>query len=226
MTKSAVTVQRQKMACLADVTPQAILWRTIYCFALEPEKCRDDLDEFEGASFTIGNQLSFDLRHYEDHPEATVTMYLPVAQDENDQVGDAIDIVLSGLEVPKSGVAWRRGEDFEFGKLSRRPEDRLREKEARLLALKIAAECKNFEASTTYIKNRIPQIVPLTPKDLEQSKSRPREKLWHQIVGNVISHSGSSESIFSKGYAIRTFDGIRITKLGVNYLKRVGFLFA
>lgn len=226
MTKPQLTVKRQKMTCLSDVIPQAILWRTIYCFALKPERSTDDLDDFDGASFTIGSEISFDLRHYDGHPESTVTMYLPVTSESDDRITDAIEVVLSGLEVPDSGVAWRRGQDFEFGKLPRRPEDRLREKEARLLALKIAAECKNYEASTTYIKNRIPEIVPLTSKDLEQSKSRPREKLWQQIVGNVISHSSSSASIFSKGYAVRTSDGIKITNSGVDYLKRVGFLFS
>lgn len=220
------TVSRQQISCLSDVTPQAIFWRTIYCFALKPDRCQDDLDDYDGASFTIGNQISFDLRHYDGHPPSTVTMYLPLSTNADSSIKDLIDTVLESLEVPETGVAWRRGEDFEFGTLPRKPADRLREKEARLLALKVAAECKNYAASTTYIKKRIPEIVPLTEKDLEQSKSRPREKLWQQIVGNVISHSGSSRSIFKLGYAEKTVDGIKITKKGVNYLKSVGFLFA
>ncbi len=226
MKKANHSVQRQAVPCLADVIPQAILWRTIYCFALEPDHCEDELDNFESASFTIGNQISFDLRHYDGHPDSTVTVYLPMETRAEDEISEAVDLVLSGLEVPETGVAWRRGEDYEFGELPRRREDRLRESEARLLALKIAAECKNFEASTSYIKKRIPEIVPLTDKDLEQSKSRPREKLWQQIVGNVISHSGTSRSIFARGYAMRTNDGIRVTKSGVDYLKSVGFLLA
>ncbi|WP_338466294.1 hypothetical protein RXV95_12065 [Novosphingobium sp. ZN18A2] len=226
MKKNEQAVHRQPIPCLEDVIPQAILWRTIYCFALDPERCEDELDQFHGASFTIGNQISFDLRHYDGHPESTVTIYLPIETRANEEIAEAVDVVLTGLEVPETGVAWRRGEDFEFGKLPRRAEDRLRESEARLLALKIAAECKNFEATTTYIKNRIPEIVPLTEKDLEQSKSRPREKLWQQIVGNVISHSGTSKSIFARGFATRTNEGIRVTKAGINYLKSVGFLFS
>ena len=226
MNNSTPPVTRQAVACLPDVIPQAILWRTIYCFALQPDRCEDELDQFDSASFTIGNQISFDLRHYDGHPESTVTIYLPLKTPPEGDITAAVDVVLSGLEVPDSGVAWKRGEPFEFGRLPRRHEDRLRESEARLLALKIAAECKNFEASTTYIKERIPEIVPLTAKDLEQSQSRPREKLWQQIVGNVISHSGSSRSIFARGYANRTKNGIKVTTRGVNYLKSVGFLFS
>lgn len=224
MKKPRHTVERQTIPCLPDVMPQAILWRTIYCYALDPERCEDDLDVFESASYKIGNQISFDLRHYDGHPDSTVTVYLPVETRQEEDVSEAIDIVLSGLEVPDSGVAWRRGETFEFGHLTRKREDRLREAEARLLALKIAAGCKNGEASTSYIKQRLPEVFPLTEKDLEQSKSRPREKLWQQIVGNVISHSGTSRSIFALGLALRTSDGIKVTTRGKSYLKSVGFI--
>lgn len=224
MKKEVQPIKRQPVPYLPDVIPQAILWRTIYCYALDPDRCEDQLDHFDCASYTVGNQLSFDLRHYDGHPDSTVTVYLPVETRDEAEIDEAVEVVLSGLEVPDSGVAWRRGEDFQFGKLPRRKEDRLREPEARLLALKIAAENKDLKATTAYIKKRIPEVIPLTEKDLEQSKSRPREKLWQQIVGNVISHSGTSKSIFKRGLASRTSDGIKVTQTGINYLKRVGFL--
>jgi hypothetical protein len=39
----------------------------------------------------------------------------------------------------------------------------------------------------------------------------------------VISHKPSSTSIFTKGYAERLPDGIRVTDAGVAYLASLGF---
>ena len=141
-----------------------------------------------------------------------------------DEIEEALERVIECLHVPQTGVAWRRGEDYEYGRLPRQPEDRLREAEARILALKIAAECDGNTASTEYIKKRVPELIPLTEKDLQKSSSRPRENLWQQIVGNVISHKPGNRSIFNQGYAERTFDGLRVTIQGMNYLKSMGFL--
>jgi hypothetical protein len=224
MTDAPLQVDRLGAQAIYDVTPQAIFWRRIQYFARNPEKDEDELDVYLVASFVIGNSVNFDLRHYDGHPDPTVTVYLPSATVDAEQINEAIDLVIEGLRVPKSGIAWRRGEEYEFGHLPRNPGDRILEAEARLLALKIAAECANFEASTTYIKQRIPELVPLTAKDLEQSKSRKNEKLWQQIIGNVISHNGSKKSIFSLGLAERTADGLKATEAGIAHLKSVGFL--
>jgi hypothetical protein len=103
---------------------------------------------------------------------------------------------------------------LEFGKLPFR-DDRLREPEARVLALKIASGEPNREASTSLIKERIPEYRDLSPTDLEPSPTRTNERRWQQVVGNVISHRESGTSIFHKGYAVRTEDGIRLTDSGV-----------
>ena len=211
MTKNQILVERVEHQSLCDVTPQAIFWRTIQCFAINPQESEDDLDVYLFASFAMGNQISFDLRHYAGHPKSTVTVYLSANTRDPMEIDDTLECVIQGLQVPKTGIAWRRGEDFEFGQLPRQREDRLREKEARLLALKIAAECGGHEATTEHVKKRVPEMVPLTQKDLEQSPSRPREKLWQQIVGNVISHKGTGTSLFSKGLAERTATGLRAT---------------
>ncbi len=218
------TVRRLSQPALADVTPQAIFWRDIACFALEPDAAEDELDTYLVASFIIGNAVTFDIRHYDGHPKATATVYLPTTTSETNDIEDALRQVVAGLRVPESGIAWRRGENYEFGHLPRRPDDRLREAEARILALKIAAECKDFAASTEYIKQRVPEMIPLTAKDLEQSASRPREKLWQQIVGNVISHKPGNRSIFTQGLAERTINGLKVTDIGISYLNSVGFI--
>ena len=101
--------------------------------------------------------------------------------------------------------------------------DRLREPEARILALRIAASRPNREASTTYIKDHIQDYIELTNIDLKPSLTRQHEERWQQIVGNVVSHSKTSTSIFNRGYAERTDDGIRVTDLGLNHLAMLGF---
>lgn len=217
-------VHRLNNQAIYDVVPQAIFWRHIQCFAINPDKSEDDLDVYLVASFVIGNHINFDLRHYDGHPAATVTVYLPSNTLDAQEIDVELDMIISGLHVPKSGVAWRRGEDYEFGHLPRRQEDRLFEAEARLLALKIAAECDGFEATTEYVKKRVPELVPLTPKDLQQSASRKNEKLWQQIVGNVISHKEGGRSLFTQGLAVRTANGLKVTDAGLSYLKSVGFL--
>lgn len=224
MKKLPPSVRRLAKQAIYDVTPQAIFWRDIHCFALHPDNEEDDLDLYMVASFTIGNTISFDIRHYDGHPQATSTVYLPSETVAPDEIENALEQVIEGLRLPQTGVAWRRGEEYEYGRLPRQEEDRLRESEARILALKIAAECEGNTASTEYIKKRVPELIPLTAKDLQRSSSRRRENLWHQIVGNVISHKPGNRSIFNQGYAERTDDGLRVTNQGMSYLKSIGFL--
>ncbi len=226
MKETPPSVRRLAQHPLADVTPQAIFWRDIECFALAPDSAEDELDAYLVASFIIGNAVTFDLRHYDGHPKATATVYLPSATSEAGEIEGALRQVVAGLRVPETGIAWMRGENYQFGHLHRRNDDRLREAEARILALKIAAECKDYTASTEYIKRRVPELVPLTDKDLEQSASRPREKLWQQIVGNVISHKPGNRSIFNQGLAERTSNGLKVTDDGIVYLNNIGFFFS
>jgi len=100
---------------------------------------------------------------------------------------------------------------------------KLREPEARLLALQIAAKRPNHEASTTHIKDSVPDYREFSPADLAPSPTRKNEKTWQQIVGNATgSHNKSSTSIFNRGYAVKTKDGIRVTEKGLAYLKSKG----
>jgi hypothetical protein len=100
---------------------------------------------------------------------------------------------------------------------------KLREPEARLLALRIAASLPGGEATTTQIKDRIPDYRGLVDADLLPSPTRPSEETWQQIVGNVVSHQRSRTSLFNQGFADRTVDGIRITPKGLEFLKAKGF---
>src|SRR5271156_3286848 len=111
-----------------EVVPHAVFWRPLVYFTMEIREDIDDLDKFEGASFSIGNEVSFDLRKYAGHPEFTVSVYLPMEIDDANEINSIIDRVIKGFEIPKSAVGWRRGWDFDRGSVSRNPKDRLRER--------------------------------------------------------------------------------------------------
>ncbi len=207
-----------------DVTPQAIFWRTLKYFTMLIRKGEDGLDEFQAASFIIGNDIRFDLRTYAGHPEFTATLYLPNDLNDKKEISRVIKIVIKEMAIPKNAVAWQRGEPFTYGDLKRLQGDRLREPEARILALKIAAQRPNRTASTQFIKTEIPKYTELSEVDRRRSPSRGNEALWQQIVGNVISHQETPAGPFKKGYATRTSNGLSVTEKGMAYLNRMGFL--
>lgn len=99
---------------------------------------------------------------------------------------------------------------------------KLREPEARILALQIAATFPNHQATTEQIKAAIPKCRELSEADLKPSSTRLNEHMWEQIVGNIVSHKDSSRSLFNMGYAVRTRDGIRVTEKGITFLKGKG----
>ena len=206
-----------------DIVPQAIFWRPLNYFTLTIRKGEDGLDIFTAASFAIGNKVLFDLRSYRGHPEYTVTLYLPKQVDDPREISESISLVIKEMVIPSTAVAWRRGLPFEHGTLERPREDRLREGEARILALKIAAQRLNHRASTTFIKSQIPNYTQLSAADRAPSKSRRRESAWQQVIGNVISHKSSPTGPFATGHALRTPDGLSVTRKGVDYLNNMGF---
>jgi hypothetical protein len=207
-----------------DVTPQAIFWRALKYFTVLIRQGEDGLDEFRAASFAIGNDIRFDLRTYAGHPEFTVTLYLPNDINDKEEVSRVIKIVIRDMVIPKSAVAWQRGEPFTYGELKRPRSDRLREPEARILALKIAAQRPDRTASTQFIKREVPKYIELSDADRRRSPTRGNEALWQQIVGNVISHQDTQGGPFKKGYATRTSNGLSVTEKGMAYLNSMGFL--
>ncbi len=102
--------------------------------------------------------------------------------------------------------------------------DKLRETEARKLALQIASTFPNHRASTAEIKKLVPKYRELSAADLSPSLTRENETMWEQIIGNVVSHKKSSVSIFNRGFATRTADGIEVTPKGIAYLKSEGII--
>jgi hypothetical protein len=217
-------IQLSRYAPDYDVTPQAIFWRALKYFTSLIREGEDGLDEFQAASFIISNDIRFDLRTYAGHPEFTVTLYLPNYVKDKEEISRVIKIVIKEMAIPKNAVAWQRGEPFTYGDLKRSRGDRLREPEARILALKIAAQRPNRTASTKFIKKEVPKYTELSEVDRRRSPSRGNEALWQQIMGNVISHQETPAGPFKKGYATRTANGLSVTEKGMAYLNSMGFL--
>jgi hypothetical protein len=100
--------------------------------------------------------------------------------------------------------------------------NRTSENAMRIAALQVAASKPRGRATTTEIKNEVNQYLSLTAEDLVPSKTRRNEVMYQQIVGNIVSHRESKNSIFAKGWAIYTGDGIQITDAGRQHLKSLG----
>ena len=102
---------------------------------------------------------------------------------------------------------------------------KLREPEARILALRIAATFPKHQASMARIKKEVPKLRELSKADLKQSRTRRNERMWQQIVGNVVSHDTAGTSIFNQGWAVRieSRNSIRVTEKGLARLKKLGF---
>ena len=106
--------------------------------------------------------------------------------------------------------------------MSKSKPNRSSESDISIAALEVARDRPNGWVSTTQLKKMIPQHVTLTAEDLEDSSTRDGEQLWHQIVGNIVSHRTTEGNIVAEGYAIYIDNGIRITPAGLDHLKKLG----
>jgi hypothetical protein len=209
-----------------DVVPQAIIWRSLRYCTLVIRDGADDLDKYKGASFAIGNDIRFDLRVYQGHihSEATVTLYLPEDVQDEKRISDTVATAIKEMEIPVSAVAWRRGQQFRFGKLERSPQDRLREREARVLILKIAASQPERIATIDTLRKEVPKFFDLSSTDKTRSPSRKNETLWQIVIRNTMSsHTTGTRTIFSQGWARKIPNGLKVTRRGMDYLNSIGF---
>jgi hypothetical protein len=103
--------------------------------------------------------------------------------------------------------------------MARRPERHF-EAKMRIVVLRVAADAPNGTVTTPDAKARAARYFTPTEGDLRLNPKHGNEPMYYQIVGNVIgSHANSRTSLYYKGYAERTDDGIRITDKGREYLK-------
>jgi hypothetical protein len=223
---AAMTVRILKYVSDFEVVPQAIIWRPLRYCTLVIREGEDDLDKFEGTSFTIGNDIRFDLRVYQGHihPEVTVTLYLPEDVRDEKRVSEIVSLIIKEMAIPVSAIAWRRGQKFQFGKLERSPQDRLREREARILLLKIAASQPERSATIGKLREEVPKYFDLSPVDQTRSPSRKNERLWQIVVRNTMSsHTTGTRTIFAQGWAKKIPGGLKVTRRGMDYLNSIGF---
>lgn len=216
-------ITQSKFIHKMDGISHAIFWRPIKYFSGTIHERSDGLDSYEVCSFLKGNKIFFDLRWYKGHPEGTTSLYISSNVVEIEEIIEIVNLAISGFKLPKSAIGWQRGIDDDISLRERIEEDRLKESEARIIALKIAAISPNRTATTDTIKDLTPSYFNLTVADLQQSKTRSREPLWRQIVGNVISHKHSKFSPFRNGYAVMTRHGLYVTDKGIRYLSSIGF---
>jgi len=71
---------------------------------------------------------------------------------------------------------------------------KLGEREARILALQIAATFPAHEATTTQIKKAAPKFREWSEADLKPSDTRSKECMWQQILGNAVGSHQNSQS--------------------------------
>lgn len=171
--------------------------------------------------------LREELIVHQDHNQVTVTIGVPLLSFIPEVfTGDFLPAALS-LGITKTNLKFvNSNPGKETDKSSTQPPrkiwNRTPEDEMRIAALRVAAGKPDGKATTTQIKNEVDRYVSLTPADRLPSKTRPNEAMYQQIVGNIVSHRQSKNSIFGMGWAIYTGNGIQITDVGRQYLNTLG----
>jgi hypothetical protein len=206
-----------------SVSPRAIFARPIEYFSARIDHSEDGLDTFKAACFCSGNELYFELRKYSSHPENTVTLYLSFTLEEG-AIVPTIHRVVETLRLPWEAVIWFWSEEISAIRPVLTDDSRLSEAEARELVLKVASKAKNLTVSMQDLRDGVQTMYPLSKADRVRSPTRPAEQLWQQILRNVVSHRGGNRSIFVNGLAEKIGNGIRVTKAGLDHLKRSGFV--
>lgn len=97
---------------------------------------------------------------------------------------------------------------------------RIRERELVIPALKAAAARPNGYISTSDLIKELEKEFEPEGADAEILDGRTDTR-FSQKIRNLISHRNNSTSMFKKGYAEYSNDGIRITDAGRQFLSQV-----
>ena len=102
---------------------------------------------------------------------------------------------------------------------------RTTEFEISVATLKVANSKTNNIARFDDLRKEIPFHINLTQGDLEESLTRPGEKLWEQIIRNIRSHYKSENNFIFLGYLEHIKGtGYKITESGKKYLNSLNNL--
>lgn len=105
-------------------------------------------------------------------------------------------------------------------------ETRTYENEVAMAVLQICSEADDGIESISKLREKIPNYLKLTERDLQPSETRKNEAVWEQIVRNIISHKHNPGNIIAEGYAIHLPGAIGITDIGRAFLTRQGLKLA
>ena len=96
----------------------------------------------------------------------------------------------------------------------------IRERDLAIPALRAAADKPNGEISTSDLIVELEALLQPEGSDAEILDGRNDTK-FSQKVRNLISHRDGQQTMFAKGYADYTGDGIKITAAGRIFLSQV-----
>lgn len=98
---------------------------------------------------------------------------------------------------------------------------RTSEFEYSMATLRHLASLPSGEASVTSLKKVMPALIQLTNGDYAPSGTRTNEKVYQQIVGNIVSHRHeSSENFVSRGLLCWRPRYLAITDAGRRFLAK------
>lgn len=99
--------------------------------------------------------------------------------------------------------------------------DRSSEHDIAFAVMKYLVTLPKGSATTASVKRHVPDFIRLTQADKEPSSTRPNEQLWHQVVGNIVSHRDESPDNFINRGLLK-YEGRRLmlTDAGRAYLGR------
>ena len=87
--------------------------------------------------------------------------------------------------------------------------------------LKYLATLPTGEAKTADVKKHVSNFIDLTIGDRQPSDTRPKEELWQQVVGNIVSHRyDSPENFVNRGLLAYAGGRLAITTSGHDYLTK------
>ena len=95
---------------------------------------------------------------------------------------------------------------------------RIHERDLISPSLRLAATRPNGEVTTAELITELTAMFQPEGEDAEILEGRQDTK-FSQKVRNLISHRTGRESMFSRGYAEYTGDGIKITQLGREFVR-------
>lgn len=81
--------------------------------------------------------------------------------------------------------------------------------------LTILSATHGGEATLSYLRKRLPDMLHLSADDMAQSGKRPNEQMWEQRLRNIKSHYNVPGNYIAEGYLLAPSRGrLRITDAG------------